>query len=235
LTNLTRRLFLEQATAGLAALGAIPSSANPQLVYKSSDWKIADFDRLVKNPARVKQVFDENQIGGGKFLNNIKNSLNGLHFGFGIPSEQIKVIAAMHGSANALNFNDYVWQKYRIGEWLKVQDPKTGQPAVRNPFFASKAAPEMHYATQDPDDDNSLFQDTSIQALQLRGVQFLCCHTATEEQSRALIKEFGLSQQREEVVKDLLGHTVPGVLVVASMVSAIALLQSEGRYSYITV
>jgi len=235
LTNLTRRLFLGQATAGLAALGAIPSSANPQLVYKSSDWKIADFDRLVKNPARVKQVFDENQIGGGKFLNNIKNSLNGLHFGFGIPSEQIKVIAAMHGSANALNFNDYVWQKYRIGEWLKVQDPKTGQPAVRNPFFASKAEPEMHYATQDPDDENSLFQDTSIQALQLRGVQFLCCHTATEEQSRALIKDFGLSQQREEVVKDLLGHTVPGVLVVASMVSAIALLQSEGHYSYITV
>jgi hypothetical protein len=234
-TNFTRRLFLGQATASLAALGAMRSSAEPQLVYKRSDWNFAEFERLVKNSSRVKQVFDENQIGGGKFLNNIKNSLNGLHFGFGIPADQIKIIAAMHGAANALNFNDYVWQKYRIGEWLKVQDPKTGQPAVRNPFFASKAAPQMHYATQDPDDEDSLFQDTSIQALQLRGVQFLCCHTATEEQSRALIKEFGLSQQRDEVVKDLLGHTLPGVLVVASMVSAIALLQSEGRYSYITV
>ena len=235
MTNLTRRLFLGQVTASLAALSAMTSSANPQLVDKQSDWKIAEFDRLVKNPSRVKQVFDENQIGGGKFLNNIKNSLNGLHFGFNIPSDQIKIVAAMHGSANALNFDDYAWQKYRFGEWLKVQDPKTGQPSVRNPFFASKAAPEMHYATQDPDDENSVFQDTSIQALQLRGVQFLCCHTATEEQSRALIKQFGLSQQPEEIVKDLLGHTVPGVLVVASMVSAIALLQSEGHYSYITV
>jgi len=28
---------------------------------------------------------------------------------------------------------------------------------------------------------------------------------------------------------------VPGVLVVASMVAAIALLQSEGHYTYITV
>ena len=235
MTNLTRRLFLGQATASLAALGTMASRANPQLVYKRSDWKIAEFDRLVKDPSRVKQVFDENQIGGGKFLNNIKNSLNGLHFGFDIPSDQIKVVAAMHGPANALNFNDYVWQKYHIGEWLKVQDPKTGQPAVRNPFFVSNAAPEMHYATQDPNDENSLFQDTSIQALQLRGVQFLCCHTATEEQSRALIRQFALSQQPEEVVKDLLEHTVPGVLVVASMVSAIALLQSEGHYSYITV
>lgn len=235
MTNLTRRLFLGQATASLATLGAMTASANPQLVYKTSDWKISEFDRLLKNPSRVKQVFDENQIGGGKFLNNIKNSLNGLHFGFNIPSDQIEIIAAMHGTANALNFDDYVWQKYRIGEWLKVQDPKTGQPAARNPFFASKAAPEMHYATQDPDDENSLFQDVSIQALQLRGVQFLCCHTATEEQSRSLIKQFALSRQPEEIAKDLLAHTIPGVLVVASMVSAIALLQSEGHYSYITV
>jgi hypothetical protein len=233
--SLTRRLFLGQASVSLAALGAMASSANSQLVDRRADWNVAEFDRLVKKPSRVKQVFDENQIGGGKFLNNIKNSLNGLHFGFNIPSEQIKIVAAMHGSANALNFDDYVWQKYRLGEWLQVPDPKTGQPAVRNPFFASKAAPEMHYATQDPDDENSVYQDVSIQALQLRGVQFLCCHTATEEQSRALIKQFALYQQPEEVVKDLLGHTLPGVLVVASMVSAIALLQSEGRYSYITV
>jgi hypothetical protein len=233
--NLTRRLFLGQATAGLAALGAMASDANAQLVEKAPDWKIGEFDRLLRNPARVKQVFDENQIGGGKFLNNIKNSLNGLHFGFNIPADQTKIVAAMHGSANTLNFDDYVWQKYRVGEWLKVQDPKTGQPAVRNPFFASKAAPGMHYGTQDPDDGNSLFQDPSIQALQLRGVQFLCCHTATEEQSRALIKQFALSQRPEEIVKDLLAHTIPGTLVVASMGSAIALLQSEGHYSYITV
>jgi hypothetical protein len=235
MTNLTRRLFLGQVTTSFALLGAIASPANSQLVDRRSDWNFAEFDRLVKNPARVKQVFDESQIGGGKFLNNIKNSLNGLHFGFNIPLDQIKIVAAMHGSANALNFDDYVWQKYRIGEWLQVRDPKTGQPAVRNPFFASKAAPGMHYATQDPDDENSVFQDVSIQALQLRGVQFLCCHTATEEQSRALIKQFALSQPPEEIVKDLLGHTLPGVLVVASMGSAIALLQSEGHYSYITV
>ena len=233
--NLTRRLFLGQATASLATLGAMASGANAQLVEKASDWKLADFDRLLRNPSRVKQVFDENQIGSGKFLDNIKNSLNGLQFGFNIPPDQIKIVAAMHGSANALNFDDYVWQKYHIGEWLKVRDPKTGQPAARNPFFANKAAPEMHYAAQDPDDENSLFQDTSIQALQLRGVQFLCCHTATEEQARALIKQFALSQRPEEIVKDLLAHTIPGTLVVASMGSAIALLQSEGHYSYITV
>jgi hypothetical protein len=139
------------------------------LVYKRSDWEIADFDQLVKNPARAKQVFDENQIGGGRFLNSIKNSLNGLHFGFNIPSDQIKIIAAMHGSANVLNFDDYVWKKYRIGEWLKVEDPRTGQPAVRNPFFASKVAPELHYATQDPDDEKSLFPGQQYSGVTTQG------------------------------------------------------------------
>lgn len=235
MTNLTRRWFLGQATANLAALGAMSAGANPQLVSKRADWKIAEFDRLVKNPYRVKQVFDENRIGDGKFLNNIKNSLNGLHFGFNIPSDQIKIIAAMHGPANALNFDDYIWQKYRIGEWLKVQDPRTGQPAGRNPFFASKVAPEINYPTQDPGDENSLVQDISIQALQLRGVQFLCCHTATEEQARGLIAHQNPRQQPEEIVKEMLAHTLRDVLVVASMGAAIAMLQTDGHYSYITV
>jgi hypothetical protein len=134
-----------------------------------------------------------------------------------------------------LNFDDYIWKKYRIGEWLKVDDPLTGQPAVRNVFLPSKAGAAGHGGSQDPSDENSSFQDASIQALQARDVQFLCCHTATEEQARALIKLYGLAQQPEEIVKDLLAHTVPGVHVVAAMVSAIALLQSEGHYSYVTI
>jgi hypothetical protein len=44
-----------------------------------------------------------------------------------------------------------------------------------------------------------------------------------------------LEASPEEVVKDMLAHTVPGTLVVASMVAAIALLQAEGRYTYITI
>ncbi len=235
MAKFTRRSLVGHAALGLAALGAMSAPAEAQLVYKLTDWNIADFDLLIKKRARVKQVFDETQIGGGRFLNNIKNSLNGLQFGFNIPADQIKIVSAMHGPANMLNFDDYVWKKYRIGEWLKVDDPLTGQPAVRNPFLMRKASTDAQRASQDPSDENSSYQDASIQALQDRGVQFLCCHTATEEQSRALIKQYGLAQQPEEIAKDLLAHTVPGVLVVAAMVAAIALLQSEGHYSYITV
>jgi hypothetical protein len=235
MTKITRRSLVGHAAIGLATLNALAAPASAQLVYKSTDWNLAEFDRLVKHPARVKQVFDEIQIGGGRFLNNIKNSLNGLRFGFNIPADQIKIVSAMHGPANMLNYDDYIWKKYRIGEWLKVDDGQTGQPAVRNLFLVRKSAADATGSSQDPNDENSAYQDTSIQALQSRGVQFLSCHTATEEQSRALIKQWGLLQQAEEIVKDMLAHTVPGVLVVAAMDAAIALLQSEGRYSYATI
>jgi intracellular sulfur oxidation DsrE/DsrF family protein len=236
--GMTRRSFVRIAggtgVAILAAIGTV-NSADGQLVYTRSEWKVSEFNQLAQNPAQVKQVYDVTHIAEGGFLKNIKNSLNGLHFGFGIPESQIKIVAALHGPATLLNYDDFIWSKYQIGAWLKVTDPSTGQPAVKNPFYPSKAGTPPHYSSDNPDNPESLYQDTSIQALQQRGVQLLACHTATEEQARALIAHNSLTQQPEEIVKEMLAHTLPEVLVVAAMVAAIALLQTDGHYSYITV
>jgi len=237
MNKMSRRSFVSTAATGVAALAAMGTvnSAEGQLVYTKSDWKVSEFNRLAQNPARVKQLFDVTQIAESKFLNDIKNSLNGLYFGFGVPNEQIKIVAALHGPAVMLNFDDSIWNKYKIGAWLKVNDLSTNQPALKNPYYASKAGAALHYSTEDPDSRGSIYQDTSIQALQHRGVKLLACHTATEEQARALIAHNSLTQQPEEIVKEMLAHTLPEVLVVASMVAAIALLQTDGHYSYITV
>jgi hypothetical protein len=66
-------------------------------------------------------------------------------------------------------------------------------------------------------------------------VQFMSCHTALEEQVRVLIRRNALTQSPEEIVTEMLAHTVPGTLVVASMVAALALLQAEGSYTYIKI
>jgi hypothetical protein len=236
--NVTRRSFVSTAAAGIATLGLLAGASDPaeaQLVWTASDWRLAEFNKLVHHPARIKQVWDVVNIGGGKFLSNIKNALNGLHYGYGVPTEQIKIAAALHGPTNMLNYGDYVWEKYGIGEWLGVTDPETQKPAVRNIFYNSKNGIQKESTSKDPDDPGSIFQDTSIEALQSRGVQFMSCHTATEEQAHALVKRNKLSQAPEEIVKDMLAHTQPNVLVNASMVSAIALMQAEGRYTYITL
>ena len=214
-------------------LGGVSRAAPAQLVWKASEWKLAEFRKLMNEPARVKQVFDVVEISNGAALNSIKNALNGLQFGFGIAEDQIKIVAGLHGAANMLNYDEYVWDKYGIGEWLNVIDPTTGKPAVKNLFYKSKGRLKKEFASNDLDDPDSIYQDTSMQALQARGVQFLSCHTALEEQVRVLIRRLKLPESPEEIMRDMLAHTVPGVLVVAAMGAAIAVLQAEGHYTYI--
>ena len=235
MTELSRRAFVGRVIAVGASSEMLGEQARGQLVWTKAEWKVEDFQALVHVPRRIKQVFDASAINGGRFLNNVRNSMNGLHFGSAVPVEQIQLVCAMRGTANLMNYDDYAWQRYRLGEWTKVDDPKTGKPATRNIFYASKAGTVGHYPSDDPSSEESVYQDASMQALLVRGVRFLSCHSSTEEQVRGFAKEFALAQGREEIVKDMLAHTVPGVLVVASAAAALALLQCEGRYSYMAV
>jgi hypothetical protein len=235
--NLTRRSFVSRAAAaGTTMLGLLAGATGveAQLVWRASEWKLAEFHKLVRDPAKIKQVYDVVPIGNGTFLNGMKNSLNGLQFGFGIPKEQIKVVGALHGPANMLNYDGYIWNKYQIGEWLNVIDPVTGKPAARNIFYSSKNSPEQLTGSIDPDVENSPYQRSSMQALQRRGVRFLSCHTALEEQARILVRRNQLPQSPEEVVEDMLAHAEPGILVVAGMAAALALLQAQGHYTYVS-
>jgi hypothetical protein len=229
----SRRSFVSRGGSSLALLGALGAAAPPvhaQLVYRRADWNFKAFDSLLKSDARAKQVYDIRPIGEGRFLNNIKNSINGFQFGFDIPANQIKIVSAMHGPSNLLNFDDAMWEKYRLGEFLQVTDPKTGKPATRNIYYRRNG-----HDSSDPEDRASRLQDTSMEALQGRGVQFLSCHTATEEQAQGLLRQYAFKAAAEEIVRDLQAHTMPGVLIVPAMVAAVSLLQSDGHYSYITV
>ncbi len=221
--------------AGAAALGATTTAARAQLVYTRSDWKREEFDRLVHASGRIRQVYDVTAINEGRFLNNIKNSLNGFEFGFGVAPDQIRIVAALHGAANMVNYDDSMWEKYRLGEWLKVIDPDTNQPAAKNIFYPSKLPKTASSAAGNPSDEHSSFQDHSVEGLQRRGIHFLSCHTATEEQAKMIVKRLQLQTAPEDVVKDLQAHALPGVLIVPSMVASVALLQIDGHYSYITV
>jgi hypothetical protein len=231
MNEFSRRTLLGGAVAA-AASTMWSEPVHAQYVWQNSDWHAAEFDALVRSPRRIKQVVHGFAINDGRFLRNIKNSITGLQFGSGVPAEQIQIVCALNGPANMLNYSDYVWQKYRIGEWVKVNDPKTGQPALRNVFYPSKAGTPMHYTTEDPSSEDSAYQDISIQSLQARGVRFLSCHSSTEEAARSLIKQNSSTAQPEEIVKDIHAHALPGVIVVPALSAALALLQCDGRYSY---
>ncbi len=196
----------------LTALGLFSGdshSAEAQLVWRTSEWKLAEFQKLVHDPVPDQATVRHRADRRWEIPEQHQESFNGLRFGFGIPERQIKIAAALHGPANLLNYDDYIWEKYRIGEWLKVTDPATGKPAVKNLFYNSKSGLKRESPARIQTIQDSLYQDTSMQALQSRGAQFLSCHTALEEQVRVLISRSKLSQSPEDVVKDMLAHTVP--------------------------
>jgi hypothetical protein len=227
------------SSASLAALAGTPAVASAQsipggthLVERKADFDEAAFVRLVNKPADVRVVIEAVSWHPPVFA-NIKNALNGLQFGFGYPQDRIAIAFAPHGPSSAFTYGDYVWNKYKIGDFFKLKDDK-GDPIASNTFLAPSKPPS---ASSDPDDPASLYQDTSIQTLQKRGVIFLTCHTAVEEQARGLVKAgnapSGMSPS--EVANDILTHLIPGTNVVPSMMGTIMLLQQRFHYGYQTV
>lgn len=219
------------ATAAPVAAGAAAIPGGSHLVERKADFDEAGFARLVGRPAQIRQLWEAVSFHPQMF-NNIKNALNGLQFGFGYAPSAIAMAVAVHGPSSAYNYSDAIWSKYRIGEAFKLNDAD-GKPYTSNVFLAPKNAP----TSTNPDDDGSVYQDTSIQSLQKRGVVFLTCHTAVEEQARTLVKNgyAPASMTAQDVANDMLTNLIPGAAVVPSMVATVAVLQAKYHYTYATL
>lgn len=233
MSEFSRRILLGGAVAA-AATTLWNEPIHAQYVWQKADWQAAEFDGLIRSSHRIKLVVHGFGLNDARVLKNAKNALNGLRFGSNVAADQVQLVCALNGPANMMNYSDYVWQKYRIGEWVKENDPKTGEPAVRNLFYPSPAGPSLHYTSDDPSSPDSSYQDFSVQGLQARGVRFLSCHSSVEEAARALIKMNHFTEQPEEVAKDIQAHIMPGVILVPALSAALALLQSDGHYGYMS-
>ncbi len=233
--SISRRSFVATAAAGMAALGSvgpIAPAAHAQVIEMASDWDLSEFKKLVHHPAQVKQVFDVTG-GSGSGFDHIHNSFNGLLFGFGIPRDQLQIVAVMRGMATILIFDDHIWKKYQFGKLANVKDPKTGKPAERNIYYASKT--HLKYTSDKVESPHSIYADTSMQALQHRGLRVIGCHNATWFMASYAAEKLNLKQPHKEIYNDMMAHLLPGVMIVAASVGALALLQSQGGYSYLYV
>lgn len=224
------------SSASLAALAGAPAAAVAQsvpggthLVERKADFDEAAFSRLVGKPADVRIVIESIAFHPQAF-SNIKNALNGLQFGYGYSPSRVSIAFAPHGASSSFTYSDYVWNKYKIGEFFKLKDDK-GDPIVSNTYLTPAKPPA---SSTDPDDPAGMYQDTSIETLQKRGVIFLTCHTAVEEQARGLLKAGNApsGMTATDVANDILTHLIPGTHVVPSMMSTIMVLQQRYHYGF---
>jgi hypothetical protein len=226
------------SSASLAALASAPAAAaqavpgGTHLVERKADFDEAAFARLVGKPADIRIVIESIAFHPQAF-SNIKNALNGLQFGYGYAPDRVSIVFAPHGASSAFTYSDYLWSKYKIGDFFKLKDDK-GNAIASNTFLTPTDPPTP---SDNPDDPKSMYQDTSIQTLQKRGVIFLTCHTAVEEQSRGLVKAGNTpsGMSADEVASDILTHLIPGAHVVPSMMSTIMVLQQRFHYGFQTL
>lgn len=229
---MNRSRFLTASAGLVAAAGAPAGAAVPggtSFVEQRAQFDAAAFDAIVGRPAQIRQLIEAVAFKP-TLLNNVKNSLNGLHFGYGHAADQITIAIAGHGPSASYGYSDYVWQKYRIGEFFKIADA-SGQTISQNIWLKATAP---YDPSADPNDEHGMYQDASIETLQRRGAIVLTCHTAVEEQSRAIVKggfaPAGMSPS--DVAADILTHLIPGALVNPSMVATVAVLQKVYGYTY---
>jgi intracellular sulfur oxidation DsrE/DsrF family protein len=231
---MNRRGFLATAATTAAASSIASAQSVPggtHFVERQLDFDAEEFAKLVGRPAQIRQVFEAVAFRMGT-LNNVKNSFNGLRFGFGYSAGGIAIALAGHGPSAVYGYSDHIWTKYRIGELLKVTD--TSNAPIQSNVFLTRRAPLD--ARVNPDDEAGMYQDTSIETLQQRGLIVLTCHTAVEEQARAVVKNgfAPAGMTASQVADDMLLHLIPDAVVVPSMVAAIAVLQAKYGYTYLT-
>ena len=226
---MNRISFLGSTAIGATAI-AVPGGTT--FVERKSDFDEANFSRIVGRPVDYRLLWEAVAFVPG-FLNNVKNAVNGLQFGFGVDPAQIVSVVGGHGPSSMYTYSDYLWKTYRIGEYFAIKDAASGETMASNTFLKKRATS----TSTDPDDADGAYQDTSVEALQARGVTFMTCHTAVEEQARGLVKRgfAPAGMTASDVAADMLTHLIPGALVVPSMVATIAVIQLRYRYAYLNV
>lgn len=173
-----------------------------------------------------KCLFDFPAHKKGAGLIHIYNYIATYQAAYGADVSDVGTVGTFYAigpnASTPMAFKDAMWEKYKLGEYLMLNDPQTGKPALRNLF----------YETQDGDELPRVgpigpFPTASILALQRdMGTVFLLCNNAVNAFSMDLSMR-GLGET-EAIVADLKNHIHDGVHLVPAMVIAIEKAQAAG-------
>jgi hypothetical protein len=104
----------------------------------------------------------------------------------------------------------------------------------QNIFYGSKNSPGQLSESIDPDDGNLRYQDRSMQAFAMERRSVPELPHRPRRAGGDSCRSQRVVQSRKEVMEDMLAHTEPGILLIAGMGAALALLQAQGHYTYVS-
>jgi hypothetical protein len=177
-------------TLGIAALR--PGSAEAETTATPGDgphWP-------GKLKGRHRMVVDGYEVNGGAPLNYAHTFLSTNP----APGAATAAIILRAG-ALPIAVDNAIWQKYKIGESLKIVDPETKEPAVKNPFLRPKPGVLKN-------------DDMALDRLLAAGAIVGACNIALHGMSKALAHNAGVSA--DEAAREWAANLVPGVTLLPS-------------------
>jgi hypothetical protein len=176
-------------TLGIAGFATTPLRAQP--AAPGSDGP--DWPGILKG--RHRQVVDAIEVNNGFPL-----AFAYTFLAPNAPGSATAVVVLRHG-AFPIALNSAMWEKYRIGQSLKIIDPETEAPAVKNPFLRPKAGVLP-------------VDDMAVDRLLANGTVFGACNVALAVLSKRLAGNAGVSA--DEAAKEWAANVVPGITVIPS-------------------
>ncbi len=136
----------------------------------------------------------------------------------GVPDNDLTAVVILRHEAIPFALDHPLWEKYKLGEFFKIEDKATKAPSVRNTYYHPKPGELM-------------LDSFAIDALQKDGVLFGACNMAIKIMSGVVAK--GLNMDPDEAVKDWTAGVLPGMQIVPSGVLAVNRTQENGcTYCY---
>lgn len=222
---LSRRGFIGTVSAGAAALGltmfaASQADAKPMKDVASAAGGADAWFNRIQGKHRI--VYDSTVPNGMMpfawprvFL--MSNEATGT------PAKDCSVVVVLRHEAIPFALDNALWKKYHLGEMTKTDDPATGKPALKNPFW--KPAPGTYAAPGVGP------LPIGIDQLQASGVMFCACHMALTVVSATLAEKMKLNPA--DVLKEWTAGVLPGIEIVPSGVWAVGRAQEHGcAYCY---
>lgn len=214
-----RRAFLGSIAASATAIGMATLVAPISLSASTKDLQQdsqpdAWFNKI---KGKHKMVFDVTKPHGiypfgwpRVFL--MSNGMTGT------AEKDCNAVVVLRHEAIPYAFEDRIWEKYKLGEVFKAEDPATKSPAIRNPFAQPKV---NEYKV--PGIGTVLI---GINELQASGVMFCVCNMAITVFSTALGQ--AMNMDPTEIKKEWLSALLPEIQIVPSGVWAVGRAQEHG-------
>jgi len=219
--QLNRRGFIKTVSTGAAALGLSMLSTPLQAAVKKSN---VSFTMPGDDPDNW-----FNQINGKhRIVYDVVEPNGMMPFAWprvflltneatGTPAKDCSVVVVLRHEAIPFALGNELWEKYHLGEVFKFDDPSTGKPSLRNPFW--KPGPNDFSAPGIGP------VQIGINQLQDSGVMFCACHMALTVNSAAIAKK--MNMEPSEVLKEWVAGVLPGIQIVPSGVWAVGRAQEH--------